>query len=115
MLASHCAECVLTGRLAMLVFQMLSAGNVGQPAAPGSGVPADALVALEIDAALMSEQASSAVPESVRTTPAELTILSPSSTCTFHDLRTMPPQWVYTNPDWTRMEVARRSRNGPEQ
>ena len=42
MAASHCALCGSTGRLAMGVFQTLSAGNIGQLGAPGNGVPADA-------------------------------------------------------------------------
>ena len=42
MLASHAALCGLTGRFAMGVFQTLSAGNMGQSGAPGTGVPADA-------------------------------------------------------------------------
>ena len=42
MLASHCALCGSTGRFAMGVFQTLSAGNMGQLGAPGTGVPADA-------------------------------------------------------------------------
>ena len=42
MLASHCALCGSTGRSAMGVFQTLSAGNMGQSGAPGTGVPAEA-------------------------------------------------------------------------
>ena len=42
MLASQAALCGLTGRLATGVFQTLSAGNIGQLGAPGTGVPADA-------------------------------------------------------------------------
>ena len=42
MLASHAALCGSTGRLAIGVFQTLSAGNIGQLGAPGTGVPADA-------------------------------------------------------------------------
>src|SRR5580658_592807 len=42
MLASHWALWTSTGRDAMSVFQMLSAGNIGHPAAPGTGVPARA-------------------------------------------------------------------------
>ena len=52
MLASHCGRWTSTGSEEMSVFQMLSDGNIGHPGAPGSGVPAAALVALEIDAAL---------------------------------------------------------------
>jgi hypothetical protein len=44
MLASQFALCGFTGRLAMGVFQTLSAGNMGQFGAPGSGVPAKAVV-----------------------------------------------------------------------
>ena len=42
MLASHWALWTSTGRAEMSVFQMLSAGNMGQFAAPGTGVPASA-------------------------------------------------------------------------
>ena len=42
MLASHAVLCELTGRFAMGVFQTLSAGNIGQLGAPGTGVPGDA-------------------------------------------------------------------------
>ncbi len=42
MLASHCALIGLTGRFVMGVFQTLSAGNIGQLGAPGTGVPAEA-------------------------------------------------------------------------
>jgi hypothetical protein len=38
MLASQAALCLFTGSLEMLVFQMLSAGNMGQWGAPGTGV-----------------------------------------------------------------------------
>ena len=41
-LASHCVLCGFTGKFAIGVFQTLSAGNMGQLAAPGTGVPADA-------------------------------------------------------------------------
>ncbi len=44
MLASQAALCGFTGRLATGVFQTLSAGNMGQFGAPGSGVPAEAVV-----------------------------------------------------------------------
>jgi hypothetical protein len=44
MLASHAALLGLTGRPEMSVFQTLSAGNMGQLGAPGTGVPADAVV-----------------------------------------------------------------------
>lgn len=44
MLANQLALCGFTGRLAMGVFQTLSAGNMGQFGAPGSGVPAKAVV-----------------------------------------------------------------------
>ena len=40
MLASHWALWMSTGSDEMSVFQMLSAGNIGHPAAPGTGVPA---------------------------------------------------------------------------
>ena len=43
MLANQAALCGFTGRLAMGVFQTLSAGNMGQFGAPGSGVPAEAV------------------------------------------------------------------------
>ena len=39
MLASHTALWLLTGSLAMFVFHTLSAGTMGQPAAPGTLVP----------------------------------------------------------------------------
>ena len=42
MLAIHAALFGLTGRPATGVFQTLSAGNMGQSGAPGTGVPADA-------------------------------------------------------------------------
>src|SRR5271165_4518820 len=38
MLASQAALCLLTGSLEMLVFQTLSAGNIGQFGAPGTEV-----------------------------------------------------------------------------
>ena len=44
MLASQAALCGLTGSPATGVFQTLSAGNMGQLGAPGTGVPADAVV-----------------------------------------------------------------------
>src|ERR1700722_12136541 len=44
MLASQAARCGLTGNPARGVFQTLSAGNIGQPGAPGTGEPADAVV-----------------------------------------------------------------------
>ena len=43
MLASHAALCASTGSDEMSVFQTLSAGNIGQLEAPGSGVPAEAV------------------------------------------------------------------------
>ena len=42
MLASHWALWTSTGSDEMSVFQMLSEGNIGQPGAPGTGVPARA-------------------------------------------------------------------------
>src|SRR5271170_4902703 len=42
MLASHAALWESTGSPVMGVFQTLSAGNIGQLGAPGTGVPADA-------------------------------------------------------------------------
>ena len=42
MLASHWALWMSTGSDEMSVFQMLSDGNIGHPAAPGTGVPARA-------------------------------------------------------------------------
>ena len=42
MLASHCGLWTSTGSDEMSVFQMLSDGNTGQFAAPGTGVPARA-------------------------------------------------------------------------
>ena len=44
MLAIQAALCGFTGRLAIGVFQTLSAGNMGQFGAPGTGVPAEAVV-----------------------------------------------------------------------
>src|SRR5271156_3273081 len=44
MLAIQAALCAFTGRLAIGVFQTLSAGNMGQSGAPGTGVPAEAVV-----------------------------------------------------------------------
>ena len=41
MLASHCGAVTSTGNDEMSVFQTLSTGNIGQLAAPGSGVPAE--------------------------------------------------------------------------
>jgi hypothetical protein len=43
MLASQAALCELTGSREMSVFQTLSAGNIGQRAAPGTLVPAGGL------------------------------------------------------------------------
>jgi hypothetical protein len=42
MLANHAAEWESTGRFVIGVFHTLSAGNMGQFGAPGSGVPAEA-------------------------------------------------------------------------
>ena len=44
MLASHAALLGSTGKSAMAVFHTLSAGNIGQLGAPGTGVPAEAVV-----------------------------------------------------------------------
>ena len=91
MLANHCAECASTGRLAMRVFQTLSAGNIGQPAAPGSGVPAEAPVALQIDAAEPSEPASSVPLQSVPITRPDVTISPPQAPRSLLEFRTGPP------------------------
>ena len=66
MLASHCAEWALTGRLVMGVFQTLSDGNIGQFGAPGTGVPADATVPSAIEPASVSSAAATAAALSTR-------------------------------------------------
>jgi hypothetical protein len=56
MLRSHCALRGFTGSLAMSVFQTLSAGNIGQLAAPGTTVAGLAVAGLPI-AGLAAEAA----------------------------------------------------------
>ena len=49
MLRIHATLCGSAGRLDMSVFQMLFAGNIGQPGAPGTAVLAVAILACQTD------------------------------------------------------------------
>jgi hypothetical protein len=64
MLRSQAAPCWFTGSFEMSVFQMLSAGNMGQLGAPGTFVPPVATVTLA--AGVMAAGAMAAVPHAAR-------------------------------------------------